>query len=502
MPPSPPPPFSGQSNRLSPSGPKVPAGGIGGNVGFVDDGVPRADGVGGQTLQGSTLVIDDAGVASGITFADPTLAQQPATKHYVDSLPVSGIGGTVGLTDNAVPRANGTGGTTLQGGPLVVDDAGLASGITFANPSTNQQPATKVYTDTAAAAAVVTAEAYTDTQVATKIGGSVGATDNVVTRSSGTGGKTIDASAMVIDDTGLASGITFADPSTAQQPATKAYVDAHAGIGGTVGVVDNAVPRANGTGGATLQGGPLVVDDAGLASGITFANPSTNQQPATKVYTDTAAAAAVTTAEAYTDTQVATKIGGNVGATDNVVPRSLGTGGKTIEASTLVIDDTGLASGITFADPSTAQQPATKNYVGNAIAAATIASSQIASTYGPVPFTRAIGAAALIQTVPIADNTIARITVYAFCRDTGNNWFKQKSSTDWTRAAAGAALELLGEDGPVKGGTIGGVAPGDVVGITYTPGATSLDIGFTGSPTIATAGQVEIDVKYYAQAHA
>jgi hypothetical protein len=118
-------------------------------------------------------------------------------------------------------------------------------------------------------------------------------------------------------------------------------------------------------------------------------------------------------------------------------------------------------------------------------------------------FTCTAGGTAAITTIAVPDNSMLRLEVYlAPVRDTGNNWFKQKSSTEWTRAAAGAVTELGTEDGPVKGGTIGGAFPGDVVGLTLTPGATTLVIAFSGSPSIATAGQWEINYSIHPQAHA
>lgn len=56
-----------------------------GTLGAVDNTVPRSDGTGTTTLQASALVISDAGVASGVTFADPSAAQDPSTKAYVDN---------------------------------------------------------------------------------------------------------------------------------------------------------------------------------------------------------------------------------------------------------------------------------------------------------------------------------------------------------------------------------------------------------------------------------
>lgn len=52
------------------------------------------------------------------------------------------------------------------------------------------------------------------------------------------------------------------------QNGTDIDIMAGAGIGGTVGVVDNALTRADGTGGGTLQGSPIIVTDAGNMSGV------------------------------------------------------------------------------------------------------------------------------------------------------------------------------------------------------------------------------------------
>lgn len=45
------------------------------------------------------------------------------------NLPSGGMGGTAGTTDNALVRANGTGGSVLQGSALICDDSGNLSGI-------------------------------------------------------------------------------------------------------------------------------------------------------------------------------------------------------------------------------------------------------------------------------------------------------------------------------------------------------------------------------------
>lgn len=49
-----------------------------------------------------------------------------------------GIGGTVGTTDNAIPRADGTGGSTLQGSGVIIDDS---NNVTGASSLAIKQPA-------------------------------------------------------------------------------------------------------------------------------------------------------------------------------------------------------------------------------------------------------------------------------------------------------------------------------------------------------------------------
>lgn len=100
--------------------------------------------IGNGTSAGEFRILEPS--ASGTDYAGwtaPALAAPtmytmptafPASNGYVLSsttagatswiAPSSGIGGTLGTTDNAIPRADGTGGSTIQGSPVTISDTG------------------------------------------------------------------------------------------------------------------------------------------------------------------------------------------------------------------------------------------------------------------------------------------------------------------------------------------------------------------------------------------
>lgn len=78
----------------------------------------------------------------------------------------------------------------------------------------------------------------------------------------------------LLDEDNMASDSATQVPS---QQSVKAYVDASAGVGGSTGAVDNAILRADGTGGSTVQSSSLSIDDnANLTVGDTGSAPAGN----------------------------------------------------------------------------------------------------------------------------------------------------------------------------------------------------------------------------------
>ena len=65
---------------------------------------------------------------------------------------IPGITGPGTSTDHALVRMDGTTGQIVQNSVGILTDAGVLSGITVADPTTDQQPASKLYVDNAAAA--------------------------------------------------------------------------------------------------------------------------------------------------------------------------------------------------------------------------------------------------------------------------------------------------------------------------------------------------------------
>ena len=103
------------------------------------------------------------------------------------------------------------------------------------------------------------------------IGGSTGATDERVIRANGTGGATVQSSAVGIDDSGNVTGvgtldIGATDTTLSRSAAGVIAVEGVALIRGSSGAADNALLRADGTGGSLAQDSGITVADT--ASGV------------------------------------------------------------------------------------------------------------------------------------------------------------------------------------------------------------------------------------------
>lgn len=95
------------------------------------------------TVMGGT----QAGVWVDKQTATQTVGTNDLTFTQVASAGGGSIGGTLGAVANVVPMSSGTGGVTLQASPLVLT-SGVASGITFNDPSGAQDPVTRNYFET------------------------------------------------------------------------------------------------------------------------------------------------------------------------------------------------------------------------------------------------------------------------------------------------------------------------------------------------------------------
>lgn len=109
-------------------------------------------------------------------------------------------------------------------------------------------------------------------------------------------------------------------------------------------------------------------------------------------------------------------------------------------------------------------------------------------------FTNAGVAPLLIRHIALVDNAVTRITVYTIARGTAvgdGNWYKKKSSTDWTRGAGGNAILLGNDDGPPPQDNIG---VGALNGMQIIQNGTGVDITWTGINFVSGTLETYIEV--------
>jgi len=111
-------------------------------------------------LSGGAVIVKDGGITAsklttgsngqlfigngtGFTKATLTAGSNVTITNGAGSITISAsaggggtIGGSTGPTDNAILRADGTGGSTIQGGPMICTDAGVLTGLTVVDTLT------------------------------------------------------------------------------------------------------------------------------------------------------------------------------------------------------------------------------------------------------------------------------------------------------------------------------------------------------------------------------
>lgn len=221
-------------------------------------------------------LVRDATSIQGVVVDDtPPLDRQvptfnAANNQYEPANQAAGTGNVVSneisSVDGELTMFSGTGGKTIKRGAqtgLLRGTSGVVAGSTVATADIDADAVTYAKMQNVSAASRLLGRGSASgagdveevslgsglsltgtTLSATGTGGDVvgpaSATDNAITRFDLTTGKLVQSSAVVIDDAGLTTGATVADPTTAQQIGSKNYIDS------AVAVVAGNIPKISG----------------------------------------------------------------------------------------------------------------------------------------------------------------------------------------------------------------------------------------------------------------
>jgi hypothetical protein len=224
-----------------------------------------------------------------------------------------GIGGNTGSTDNAILRADGTGGSTLQTSGITIADgaSGTLSGtnsgdqnivstVSAGGQSLVADSTSDTLTLVAGTNVSITADASTDTITISATGGSGGGnvsgpasptTDNALVRWDGTTGQLIQNSSVTLSDTQEMSGLKSVTFNTAGGTVglakmiwdpTNQTIDLGIGAGSVNALlgVDSHVLGRNTTG-STITRGQVVRVNGASAGNLTIALAQGNTDPNT-----------------------------------------------------------------------------------------------------------------------------------------------------------------------------------------------------------------------------
>lgn len=152
--------------------------------------------------------------------------------------------GLLGYTNIVAVTQGGTGASTASGART---NLGLAIGTNVPALTGGYVPTSQLGSGSATSSTYLRGDSTWAT-VSAGIGGSTGATDNRVIRSDGTGGSTVQSSAVGIDDSGNVTGAGSIDVGSADTTLSRASA-------GDIAVEGNTVYRAGGTDVAIADGG-------------------------------------------------------------------------------------------------------------------------------------------------------------------------------------------------------------------------------------------------------
>lgn len=213
-------------------------------------------------LEVDWAVITDVADATAFASGDKILIFEAGVgmrKIDYDDLPSGGGSGDVTAassfgTDNVLIKSDGTGKGVQATGITIADTTDAMSGmssITLDSSGSILFGAVTILSDSAGTTTLSNIDAIDATTGAT-----IEAAIDTLTLSSLT--MTTAVTAILDEDTMSSNSAT----ALATQQSIKAYVDSVSGIGGSTGGTDNTVLRADGTGGSTVQASSVILDDS------------------------------------------------------------------------------------------------------------------------------------------------------------------------------------------------------------------------------------------------
>jgi hypothetical protein len=114
---------------------------------------------------GSILVANSANALTALTSTSGTYFLQNASGTLSWATGVGTIGGSTGSTDNAIIRADGTGGVTIQSSSVTIDDSGNVTAISYATSASDGSNKITLSNNTTIAPTASTHELYVEANV-------------------------------------------------------------------------------------------------------------------------------------------------------------------------------------------------------------------------------------------------------------------------------------------------------------------------------------------------